>query len=207
MENDCQLRKKYFLAIPTYGADHVFAPLSLTLWHLLTLILYAPLNFLQRHSRLDELKGKTKARLREWATSPCARMAAWNAAQICRVFSHESSSAAAKTRLLLNPLAIPGIKKSAFVICSYAHESRACLACSGGLPTDQIDLFSADDDDARLDKWKEQRNNTLGIWGPSGIPICRCKVAELVSWFRGALATDKGAEAEMGSFFAGLAKG
>ena len=205
MERECRLRENYFCTPPTSGAENLFAPLSLTLWHLLTLILYAPLNFLQDKNSTDEAKGKNKARLREWISCPCARAAVWNAAQICRVVFHESSSAIAKSRPSLNPLAIPGVVKSGIVACSYAHETYACPACNGGRSVDSINLFSADDGDAKLIGWNKQ-SQALAIWGPSGIPVCRCKVMELASWFRSALATDKGAEAEFASFLARLEK-
>jgi hypothetical protein len=68
-----------------------------------------------------------------------------------------------------------------------------------------VDLVSARDEDLNLVKWKEQGEG-LATWGPNGVPICRCKVVALATWFRGALAMDKGAEMELMSFLGGLSK-
>jgi len=69
-----------------------------------------------------------------------------------------------------------------------------------------VDLFDAKDEDVRLVKWKEQGEG-LADWSPLGIPVCECKVMALATWFRGALARDKGAEMELMVFLRGLGKG
>ena len=193
METDCQLRRNYFHAAAfTSGDDHnVFAPLSLLLWHLLNLTLFAPLKFIQGQSYTDGgFVHKHKARLREWVTSVCARTAVWNAAQICRVVARETST---PTRLALNPLAIPGVLKSAIITCSYANETRACPACTtgaSGSPAPPIDLFHTEREDARLAQWKEH-GGALATWGPAAVPLCICHILELAGWFRAALGRDR----------------
>ena len=98
---------------------------------------------------------KNKARLRAWIASHNARTAVWNAAQNSRIVAHKSTSPAPTTRLLLNPLAIPGVLKGAIVICSYAYHTPACPVCTSGPPIDLVDLFGAKDEDVNLVKWKE----------------------------------------------------
>lgn len=211
-ENDCLLRQNYFSA-STSSADQIFPPLSLIHWHISALTFHAPLKLLQGQGCCFKCRPgtamttrKNKECLRAWVSSPHARTAVWNAAQISRVVAHESTSAKPTPRLLLNPLAIPGVLKSAIVTCSYAYHSRACPKCTGGPPIDLVDLFDAKDEDVRLVKWKEQGEG-LADWSPLGIPVCECKVMALATWFRGALARDKGAEMELMVFLRGLGKG
>ncbi|MCJ1390051.1 hypothetical protein MMC18_002909 [Xylographa bjoerkii] len=211
-EDNCQLRQNYFSA-STSSIDHVSSPLSLILWHISALTLYAPLKLLQGQGCCFECgpstaitTRKNKARLRAWCASPNARIAVWNAAQIFRIVTHEAASPEPITRLLLNPLAIPGVLKSAIVICSYAYHTRSCPVCTGIPPIDLVDLFDAQDDDARLVQWKEHGEG-LADWSPGGFPVCECRLMALATWFRRALAIDKGAEQEFMSFLQGLRKG
>lgn len=155
------------------------------------------------------ITGQNKVRLRAWIRSPHARTAVWNAAQISRVVAQESTSptpSTPTTSLLLNPLAIHGVLKSAIVTCLYAYHTHACPVCTRGPLIDSIDVFRAKDEDVELTKWKEQGKG-LATWGPSGIQVCECKVVALATWFREALARDKGAEMELMLFLGGLAKG
>ncbi|KAI4163183.1 MAG: hypothetical protein LQ342_003116 [Letrouitia transgressa] len=187
-------------------ADGIFTPLSLILWHLSSLTLYAPVRFLQSQCSTDRITPKDKTRLRDWVASPCARTAVRNAAQICRVVEDESSSPAVTTRLLLNPLVVPGILKSAIITTLYAHYSLTCSKCTGMSPVDLVDLFNTDDEDTRLVNWMEHGNG-LATWGPSEIAICRCRVLELSDWFRCAVRASKRAEIEILAFVATLDKG
>jgi hypothetical protein len=194
------------------SADHIFSPLSLILWHISALTLHAPLKFLRGQGCCFQCRPgtamttrKSQARIREWAACSHARTAVWNAAQICRVVAQESNSPKPTTRLSLNPLAIPGVLRSAIATCSYAYYTRACSVCTGGPPLELVDLFGAKDEDVKLVKWQEQGEG-LATWGPSGIAVCECKVLALATWFRGALAMDKGAEMELMSFLGGLGK-
>lgn len=70
---------------------------------------------------------------------------------------------------------------------------------------DSVDLFGAKDEDVKLVKWKEQGEG-LATWGSGRIPVCACKVMALATWFREALAMDRGAEMELMSFLGGLGK-
>ncbi len=209
VENDCQLWQNYFSA-STQSADHNCAPLSLILWHYSALILHAPLKLLQGQgccfkcrSGTSGTTGKSKARIRGWIESSCARTAVWNAAQIVKVVALEFANATSATRLRLNPLAIAGLLKSAIVVCSFAFYTRACPVCTGGPPLDLVYLFDAADDNERLVKWKEHGDG-LADWGPLSAPVCRCKVSNLADWFLRALAKEKNAEAAFKVFLNGL---
>ena len=68
-----------------------------------------------------------------------------------------------------------------------------------------MDLLIADDEEPKLTRWKE-RGDLLALWGPNLLHLCQCKAMELATWFRAALARDKGAEAEFVAFVAGLGK-
>ena len=137
-------------------------------------------------------------------------MAVWNAAQIARIVTRESSYIpAAPTptpNLLLNPLAMHSVLKAAIVICCYSYHTRACPVCTGGPPIDLVDLFGAKDDDERLVKWKKSGEG-LGDWPPGGFPICNCKVVGLARWFRGLLTMDKERDEEFMRFLRELGTG
>ncbi|EEP76190.1 predicted protein [Uncinocarpus reesii 1704] len=161
MEKDCQLRGHYFSGA-TLSADQIFTPILLILWHLSALNMHAPLDLLQgRGYSFKSPPGtamttvKTKAHLRTWMSSLCPRTAVWNAAQISRVFAQESQTPVPSESMMLNPLAMPALLKSAIVTCSYAFNTRTCAACIGVPCVDAVDLFSADDDDERLVRWKQ----------------------------------------------------
>ena len=210
-DSGCLISQNYS-STSTSGADHVSNSISLILWHISVLTLHAPLKLLQGQGccfkcRTDTAISarKTKTRLRAWAASPDARIAVSNAAQISRIVAHESNSSKSPTHLLLNPLAVPAVLKSAVVICSYAYYTSACPVCTGGPPIDLVDLFGSTDDDLKLRKWKEQGEG-LADWSPLGIPVCRCKVMALATWFRGQLAVDASAERQLVAFLRGLDK-
>ena len=210
-ESGCLMRQNYFAA-PTSSADHVSNSISLILWHISALTLHAPLKLLQGQGccfkcRTDTAitARKTKARFRAWVASPDARIAVWNAAQISRIVGHDSNGSKPTTRLLLNPLAVHAVLRSAIVICSYAYYTSACPVCTGGPPIDLVDLFSGKDDDLKLRKWKEQCEG-LADWSPVGFPVCRCKVMALATWFRGQLAVDTSAERQLMTFLGDLDK-
>ena len=209
-EKDCLLRQNYFSASKS-SADTVFSPLSLLLWHISVLEVHAPLKLLQGQGccfrcrlRTPMNKRKNQARLRAWIASRHARIAMWNAAQISRIVSLESTNPKPRAHLLLNPLAIPGVLRSAIVTCIYAYHNRACPLCTGSPPIDSVDLFGAEED-AKVAQWKDQGKG-LATWGPGGPSICECQVKTLAAWFRGALAVSKNADMEFMSFLGGLGK-
>jgi hypothetical protein len=211
MENDCQHHNNQFPISPQ-SDDHIFFLLNVILWHISALTIHAPLKLLQSQGCCFKCRPgtgtistrKTKARLSAWLASPHPRDAVWNAAQICRIVAGKSTDTTPSTRLLLNPLAISGILKSAVATCSYAYYTRGCAECTGQ-PRDMLDLFSAKEDDEKFVGWKE-KGEGMATWGPDGILICQCKFNILANWFRRALARDKGAERELMSFLDGLVK-
>jgi hypothetical protein len=169
---------------------------------------------------------KPQARLRAWIASPCPRAAVWSAAQIARVVAlvgqggawgevHvpgqglDSDSGggavvvAARRVLLANPLAVPGLLMSAVVVCSYASQTRACSRCAPGSAGAGFDLLAAEINDPQLVRWAE-RGEGWAAWGPSGIQVCRCRLAELGEWFKEALPGDCDALRELEAFLEGL---
>jgi hypothetical protein len=42
------------------------------------------------------------------------------------------------------------------------------------------------------------------VWGPSGIPVCRCRLAELGEWFKAALPGGCDAVRELEAFLEGF---
>ncbi|KAK4032262.1 fungal-specific transcription factor domain-containing protein [Parachaetomium inaequale] len=176
---------------------------------------------------------KPKARMRTWMTSQCARKAVWSASQIARLVvasdgaapglggngpcsSSEPASPGTTTavspnasprRLLLNPLAVPGLLMSAIVTCAYASQTSACPSCcsphTAAVSSEAFDLFTGADEDPELVRWKEHGVG-CAIWGPSGIFVCRCQLAALGGWFSSVFVRDDGAKGEFESFFEGL---
>jgi hypothetical protein len=204
--------------------DAVLTPLTFTLWHISAIRMHAPVTLLRVHSALlhqgygggglnPAAAGvhKPKAHLHRWLASLCPRSAVWSAAQIARLLTAEiedapGASLPSARRLLLNPLAVPGLLMSAIVTCSYASQTLACPNCLPGsaVHTSAVDVFVGGDEDQGLARWK-QFGEGWAVWGASGIAICRCQLAALGEWFLRALARDQGAQREFESFFEGLA--
>ncbi|CAD6440181.1 5d4570cb-dbd0-461d-acbb-031dbfa80488 [Sclerotinia trifoliorum] len=189
--------------------DCVFPQLNLILWHISALTVHAPLKLLQRQGCCFKCRPgagstiqRTRARLSSWMSSPHPRTAIWNAAQICRLAEDNFSRLSSNASPLLNPLAIPGILKSAIAVCSYAYHITACPKCTG-ISGDLIDLFAARNEDSNLKIWKEQGIG-MAIWGTEAISVCHCTFNTLEMWFRNRLARDPGAEAQFVLFLAGL---
>jgi hypothetical protein len=186
-------------------------------------------SLMHRHQRLNPAAAaamaavqKPNARLRRWLASPCPRTAVWSASQIARLVAGDDAGAPAASagggpgsaeqtgappprRLLLNPLAVPGLLMSAIVTCSYASQTSACRSCAPGTAggAGGFDLFTAADEDQALEGWKQHAVG-WAVWGPSGIPLCRCGLAGLGEWFSAALGRDQDAKGEFEAFFEGL---
>ena len=209
-EKDCLIRKNYFSS--TSAADSIFTPLSLTLWHISALMIRAPLGLLQGQacclrcsSDAATVLPRNRARLRAWTTSPHARIAVWNAAQIYRVFVKENNSSCTANRLSLNPLAVPGLLKSAILICSYAYHTRACPGCTGSSPSDAFDLMDAEDDDLGLANWINLGQG-IANWPPLTILICQCNFKTLAKWFHRIFEKDENAQAKFMLFLDQLSR-
>lgn len=210
-ETNCSLRQSYFSA-SSEQTGSALTPLSLILWHTSALSLSVPLQLLQKQGCCVECRSSSaaatrtnKVQLHSWAASSESRIAVWNAAQICRIVSQESTSSTSVNGLLLNPLAMPSLLKSAVVICTYAYYTRACPVCTGGPPIDLVDIFSAQDDDDRLMRWKETGEG-LADWSPLSVPVCQCKLKILANCLRRALARDNNLEVDFTSFLFQLSK-
>ncbi|KAB8300494.1 hypothetical protein EYC80_000659 [Monilinia laxa] len=189
--------------------DRIFPQLNLILWHISALTVNAPLKLLQQQGCCFKCRPgagsttqRTKAHLSSWISSPHPRTAIWSAAQICRLAEENFSNQFSDTNLLLNPLTIPGILKSAIALCSYAYHTRACFNCTG-TPRTPIDLFNTRCEDRKLTIWREQ-GLEMATWGAETIPVCHCTFQALEIWFRDRLRRDPGAEAQFVSFLAGL---
>ena len=188
--------------------DPNFPPLNLFLWHISALSLHSPLRLLKCQaccvncSIFSEMTTeRRRERLRAWAASSDIRIAVWNAAQLCRIAARQSSSNSTSGDLTLNPLVIPGLLRSAIVICSYAYYTRACPACTRGPPVELVDLLAAENGESQ--RWVEQGQGSA-YWSPLSIPLCQCKVMTLARWFREALVRDNNARTTFESFITRL---
>ncbi|OTB13874.1 hypothetical protein K445DRAFT_303878 [Daldinia sp. EC12] len=145
-KQDYPLLEQYFSGnLP--GSDHLLAPLTFTLMYMATLKMFAPMNVLRIKGHYYKSRPgaaiptrKPRAHLHSWISTGCPRAALWNAAQICRIFTIESTRTDCdssngstcpllRARLRLNPLLIPGVLMSAIVACSYARLKGRCASC------------------------------------------------------------------------------
>ncbi|KAI8634026.1 fungal-specific transcription factor domain-containing protein [Xylariaceae sp. FL1651] len=199
---------------PALNDNSPFPALTLMMWHISALKVHAPLHLLRVHghylkrtrpSAVFSTRGP-RARLLSWLSTICPRLAAWNAAQICRVYTIKAPGPNARFRSLLNPLAIPGVLMSAVVICLYAFHTRACSLCAAIPPTTSINLFDFQETE-ELENWKRDGCG-LATWGLNQVPVCHCRVGELAAWFREALEQeqDQAAEMELVLFLAELCR-
>lgn len=208
MEKDCLLRRRYFSG--SAALPNTPFPLTLILWHLSALTLHAPIRLLQGQGCCSGCRAgtpnviqKNKTHIRAWTTSSNARIAVWNATQICRICMRESDRSTSAGRLLFNSLVNQALLRSAIVICAFAYHTRACPVCTGGPPIDLVDIFGAPDDDDRLVRWKETGEG-LADWVPLSMPVCQCRVAQLAKYLRPELAKDHGIDKEFMSFLGRL---
>lgn len=210
VERACRLWGNYFSS-PADDADSIFSPLNLILWHCSALQLHAPFRLLQGQSCCVHCGSafgiqlqRYRTFLRAWAASSHARTAIWNAAQICRVVERGSGDQTSSRTVLPDPLAVPGILRSAVVTCSYAIRIRSCPTCTRSPPIDLVDLFDADEDE--LVDWIEQGEG-LALWCPLSMPICQCNLLPLATWFCEILAGDDRAQSEFVTFINRLNEG
>ncbi|KAI0836894.1 hypothetical protein F5Y06DRAFT_304969 [Hypoxylon sp. FL0890] len=241
-KEDCELRDKYFSGLLT-GPEHLLGPHTFTLMYISNLKLHAPLNTIRMKGHYYKSRPgssiptrKPRAHLRQWINSGCPRLALWNAAQICRIFTIESTPAIAeqnggpssRARRRLNPLLIPGVLMSAIVTCSYARRERSCANCRatdtnsrtntnapnpGPSPSSNatvegaIDLFYLGDHDPVLKNWT-RHGAGVPYWGDGSerIPVCQCRLQDIATWFHEAFAEDEGAEMEFVIFLAELSR-
>ncbi|KAI0161450.1 hypothetical protein GGR57DRAFT_498956 [Xylariaceae sp. FL1272] len=207
-----KLRTHYFSVSPS---DNL-TPQTLLLYHITSLKMYSPLDLLQlpaRYYKWRELdvpdKDNARPYLQPWQLSKNARMAVWHSAQIARIVSREltlesvnSQPEYSSSRLLLNPLAIPGLLMSAGIICGYMHNLFACPLCTGAEAIDLVNLFEAGDLCQRMAAWKESGAG-LAHWGPNNFnpfPVCQCGIDKMAAWFQRLLTQDKRAEVAMIQF-------
>jgi hypothetical protein len=205
----CQPHHTYFSLLPGLVSSYTPTPLSLTLWHVSTLRMHAPLDLLslpgnyrnRYHSGARSMYVLADARLHTWVTSESSRIALWNAAQICRIVDREQSiSPEPLARLLLNPIALPGVLMSAIVIVTWANHTQKCAQCvSGQVIADSVDLFETEEIDFSFVQWKAT-GDLSAIWSSSKIPICQCQLSTLASWFRRLLVADKKAAIQFDTF-------
>ncbi|KAI1126865.1 hypothetical protein F5Y10DRAFT_243900 [Nemania abortiva] len=213
LENDCQLRKKYF----TVSRGDDITPQTLLLWHMTALKLHAPPDLwdLQRRyynfrpSSTPPKQQNPQHSLRSWQVSKIARMAVWHSAQIARIVSSEFELGATSTRLRLNPLLIPAVLMSAIVVCGYAYHTPGCPLCTGCAPVDLVLVFATTDDCERLQSWLDEGTGLVN-WGLhvfTGFPVCQCRLFHLSEWFREFLVRDEQADAALMSFLEELKAG
>ncbi|KAI1136415.1 hypothetical protein F5Y05DRAFT_391228 [Hypoxylon sp. FL0543] len=142
-KEDCELREKYFSG-SLDRTEHLLGPHTFTLMYISNLKLNAPLNAMRIKGHYYKSRPgstiptrKPGAHLRRWLSTGCPRHALWNAAQICRIYTIESTRSddeqdggpSSRAGLRLNPLLIPGVLMSAVVACSYARRERSCASC------------------------------------------------------------------------------
>lgn len=232
-KQDYDVREQYFSGALRGDKENFLAPLTIMLMYISTLKTYAPLNLLRVSGHYYKSRPgasmptrRRHAHLRQWITSGCPRSALWNAAQICRVFSVESSRSSSsslrpRAHLQLNPLLIPGVLTSAVVACSYARHTQMCEQCTPAAhspssptgtaataPMKAIDLFNMAPDDTALERWT-MYDDGVPYWGNTGsekIPVCKCRLTAIAAWFREAFAHDEKAEMEFVLFLAELSR-
>ncbi|KAK6953315.1 hypothetical protein Daesc_005617 [Daldinia eschscholtzii] len=225
-KQDYPLLEQYFSGnLP--GSDHLLAPLTFTLMYMATLKMFAPMNVLRIKGHYYKSRPgaaiptrKPQAHLHSWISTGCPRAALWNAAQICRIFTIESTRTDCdssngstcpllRARLRLNPLLIPGVLMSAIVACSYARLKGRCASCRSDedTPDEPFPPPPPDEQSATFQAWKDQGTPIPywgGICGSESVRVCKCQLSKLAAWFRGAFAEDEAAEMEFVLFLAEL---
>lgn len=210
-EEDCQLINNYFASRPSLAqadiSDSCLRPITLLVWHLAALKMHAPLDLLQLQGLYN--KGQSRAfvpdprkHLEHWMSSKCPRMALRNAAQLGRIVEKEYSQQDHSPKMMLNPLATPSLLLGAIVVVSYVYHLGDCPGVHDiGKP---VHLFDEYEDDTTL----QFQYYGVGqpVWGQDeNIIVCRCKIPQLVGWFRRLLSRDSKADSKLKMFLVDLA--
>ncbi|RAK99001.1 Zn(II)2Cys6 transcription factor domain-containing protein [Aspergillus ibericus CBS 121593] len=130
LEKTDHLEEAFYAQCP--GDSNHFLGLNLTLYHLVSLKLHANLRLLEQKkccAHCQEIDVEDV--INTWAQSSDARQAVYHAAQLKRIYEHESMLFNPNDRRLGNPLGPAGLLASAVVLCLY---SAKITGVSAGLP-------------------------------------------------------------------------
>ncbi|KAJ5589170.1 hypothetical protein N7537_011848 [Penicillium hordei] len=168
-----------------------FLGLDLTLYHLLSLKLYANMRLLE-HSKC--CSGCQEANIENvisvWARSPDGRQAVYHAAQLKRVYERESNIYRLNDQRLCNVLGPAGLLNSAIVLCTYSAKASGVHTPGGDsvmpAPADAIELSQSNlVGTLEFDNWISQG-------GPAtvdGVALHHFSVPRFSSWHRDRLET------------------
>lgn len=168
-----------------------FLGLDLTLYHLLSLKLYANMRLLE-HSRC--CSGCQEANIENvisiWARSPDGRQAVYHAAQLKRIYERESNIYRLNDQRLCNILGPVGLLNSAIVLCTYSAKASGVNTPEGDTvmpaPADAIELSQSNlVGSPEFENWISQG-------GPAtvdGVALHPFSVPRFSSWHRDRLET------------------
>ncbi|KAH8657725.1 hypothetical protein BX600DRAFT_514279 [Xylariales sp. PMI_506] len=176
--------------------------INLNIYHLLHLMMFANIPVLETAKCCEECQDLgLPMRVQMWASGPDGRRAVVHAAQLRRVYEREIASGMAggyttclseAQQRISNPLRSVALFSSAVVLCSYAdrapcfHHQQQQQQQQQQENQQTMELVQPEIgghvSDA-LERWIADNNAPGGLFMLS-IPMCRCSVPLLVSWYR-----------------------
>ncbi|OOF97088.1 hypothetical protein ASPCADRAFT_128792 [Aspergillus carbonarius ITEM 5010] len=182
IEKTDELEETFFAEFS--GDRNLFLGLNLTLYHLVSLKVYANLQLLERKKCCAQCQeADVENVIRAWAQSSDGRQAAYHAAQLKRVYEHESTLYKPGVHRLSNVLAPAGLLASAVVLCLYSAKVPGVTTEGDAVtaPVEAVELTQAKlTDMPEYQTWISQG----GLATVDGVPLHAFSVPRFSSWYR-----------------------
>ncbi|KAL4860614.1 hypothetical protein BDV12DRAFT_191596 [Aspergillus spectabilis] len=176
------------------GRNNPFLGLNLTLYHLVSLKVYANLRLLEHKKCCGYCQDTNVEKvISAWADSADGRHAVYHAVQLKRIYERESMLySKPQDQRLSNPLGTVGLLASAIVLCLYSAKVTSSLGATEGvevdaavLPVEAVELTQSKFMDTPENKrWVSQG----GLATVDGMPLHAFSVPGFSSWYREQLA-------------------
>ncbi|PWY76507.1 hypothetical protein BO94DRAFT_473608, partial [Aspergillus sclerotioniger CBS 115572] len=193
IEKTDRLEESFFAQSP--GDSNHFLGLNLTLYHLVCLKLHANLRLLEQKrccAHCQEIDVEDV--ISTWAQSPDARQAVYHAAQLKRIYEHETMLYSPNDQRLGNVLGPAGLLASAVVVCLYCAKatsigSSAAATEDDAFKTPTIELTQSQlPETPEFAEWISQEGGG-GRVTVDGLSLNAFSLPRFSSWYRERLAS------------------
>lgn len=171
-----------------------FLSLNLTLYHLVSLKMYANLRLLEyRRCCINCHDADVENVLRTWTESADGREAVYHAVRLKRIYEHQTTFHKSSDHRLANVLGSAGLLASAIVLCLYSTKVPTVAARGRGTDSDEAIISGNGIELAQLklvgtpdyETWISQG----GLATVNGVPLHVFSVPRLSSWYHEQLAS------------------
>ncbi|KAL2787941.1 hypothetical protein BJX66DRAFT_309704 [Aspergillus keveii] len=178
-----------------YGRNNPFLGLNLTLYHLVSLKVYANLRLLEYRKCCGYCQDANVEKvISDWADSADGRHAVYHAVQLKRVYEREDMIYRnPHDHRLSNPLGTMGLFASAIVLCLYSAKVTSSLGATMGLEVDGV-VTPLEAVELTQSKFMDTPENKVwisqgGLAAVDGVPLNAFSVPGFSSWYHKQLAS------------------